>query len=455
MRTCNVQWGWPFPLWGEASQAVQDRLAMAMDQNIDYEKDVVLGFPGTTPLPEAVAAYHMFLGRQPNNIGYHTGPTPTEIGFAGTQGLEREVICAFGSLAGAGPDGVDGYVCSGGSEGNDCGIWMGSRRLTSDNLPRRHGGIVLLTSWLAHYSVKKHYQRLLDGAGEGPCGNRMNLMGVLPTNQYGELTPKIVAHEIKRYRNNGFQRFLLVLNAGTISMGSVDQIAAINAKLLELKQEDDFEAYIHVDGAFGGMLLPFLEPDLKFGFQNELVGSVSIDAHKMGYVPYGAGIFLCRKGYLNKYTRTDALYLGGHADYTVSGSRSGAAAAACWAAINALGSEGYRKRAEAARGVLDYLQQQLAAAFKGQVFFYPSRCNIQAVRFSEDLERALKIAEEQRGKSFCIPTDTFPTDFARSPLLTGAGNSHKVHRFLVTPTVTKEKVDIFISSLREALQIAA
>ena len=55
----------------------------------------------------------MFLGRQPNNIGYHTGPTPTEIGFAGTQGLEREVICAFGSLAGAGPDGVDGYVCSG------------------------------------------------------------------------------------------------------------------------------------------------------------------------------------------------------------------------------------------------------------------------------------------------------------------------------------------------------
>ena len=160
------------------------------------------------------------------------------------------------------------------------------------------------------------------------------------------------------------------------------------------------------------------------------------------------------KGYLNKYTRTDALYLGGHADRPFPFPVQGRLRLPVGGDQRARFPKG-TGAAEAARGVLDYLQQQPAAAFKGQAFFYLSRCTYRPVRFSEDLARALKIAEEQRGKSFCIPTDTFPTNLARSPLLTGAGNSHKVHRFLVTPTVTKEKVDIFIPSLREALQIAA
>ena len=51
---------------------------------------------------------------------------------------------------------------------------------------------------------------------------------------------------------------------------------------------------IHVDGASGGMIAPFLEPDLKWDFRLENVWSISTSGHKYGLVYPGVGWVIWR-----------------------------------------------------------------------------------------------------------------------------------------------------------------
>jgi tyrosine decarboxylase / aspartate 1-decarboxylase len=459
------EWSWRFPARGASKEDVSRKLTEALEHIINYDEDVVLGFPSTTPLEEALKAYEdafkayaMFAGRNPNNIGVHTNEARSESGFAGTQDLEKSVILALGDLAGADdPERqIEGYLTSGGSESNDHAIWMGDTKLK--RAEALHRGTVLWTSHLTHYSVQKHYHRLMENSMWHARAEIKNVMEVLPTNEYGELTPEIIRHEFQRFVKNNFRRFLIILNAGTITMGSVDRIDEICATIAEIKADfgtqDPIHTYVHVDGAYGGLVLPFWEPKFQFGFGNELVDSVSLDMHKMGYVPYPAGAFLCRKGYLQEYTLTEAAYLKDHKDYTVNGSRPGATAAACWAAINTLGREGYEQRLETCRKTLGYLQDQLKSLDETgeDVFLYPARLNIQAVRFSPRFQEAIRHAEDHRGEPFHIPTHELPLHLTLMPRIAiSMSGSCTVRRFIVTPTVTNETIDVFISALRAAL----
>jgi len=47
--------------------------------------------------------------------------------------------------------------------------------------------------------------------------------------------------------------------------------------------------HIHVDGASGAMIAPFVQPDLRWDFQVERVASISTSGHKYGLVYPGVG----------------------------------------------------------------------------------------------------------------------------------------------------------------------
>ncbi len=454
------------------------RLRQAAKENICYGRDPILGFPGTLPVKDAVEVLRKFSLKHPNNIGVHTGKEQPEAGFEGTHKLEREFIYTMGSLVGAAdPETqIDGYICMGGTEGNDHGMWLGRNRLFNSHSTAKQG-IAVLTSFLAHYSIVKHFGRLFpsffrDGRTNheehspgwfsltpSDCSSDdTNVLRVLPTNAEGELTGKIVDRAVREFHKNGYRRFLIVLTAGTTNLGSVDQIPEISSVLAELKKELCIGFHVHVDAAFGGFVLPFLEPEYPFGFQNDAVSSVSLDAHKMGYAPYSSGIFLCRKGLMERYTRTSAEYLRGRSDTTVCGSRSGSITAACWTAINRLGREGYRQRIQRCLSVRDYLRERLLEFNHdgvAQVELYPSRMNIQTVRFSNELKRALE-SEDSEGEPsikdrFCIPCDDFPPDMNNLPFdLTSIPEDKRVRvfRFTVMPHVTRKKIDQFVDELR-------
>jgi tyrosine decarboxylase/aspartate 1-decarboxylase len=100
---------------------------------------------------------------------------------------------------------------------------------------------------------------------------------------------------------------------------------------------------IHVDGAYGGYIYPFVTDNDHYTFKNSKVFSFSLDGHKMLQSPYGTGIYLVRKGYIHHAITEEANYVKGK-DYTLVGSRSGANAIAVWMIMRTYGSDGWKAK---------------------------------------------------------------------------------------------------------------
>jgi sphinganine-1-phosphate aldolase len=103
----------------------------------------------------------------------------------------------------------------------------------------------------------------------------------------------------------------------------------------------------HTDACLGGFILPFAKklgyPIPPFDFRLPGVTSLSVDTHKYGYAAKGTSVVLYRSAELRHYqyyTTTD--WPGGlYFSPTFAGSRPGALSAACWAALLAIGEQGY------------------------------------------------------------------------------------------------------------------
>jgi glutamate decarboxylase len=82
---------------------------------------------------------------------------------------------------------------------------------------------------------------------------------------------------------------------GTTFTGHADDIEGINKMLLELKEKEGLDIPIHVDGASGGFVWPFLYPDMKWDFRLEQVRSINASGHKYGLVYPGIGWLVFRE----------------------------------------------------------------------------------------------------------------------------------------------------------------
>ena len=103
----------------------------------------------------------------------------------------------------------------------------------------------------------------------------------------------------------------------------------------------------HVDACLGGFVLPWAEklgyPVNPFDFRLPGVTSISTDTHKFGYAAKGTSVILYRTPELRRYQYyTISDWPGGlYFSPTFAGSRPGALSAACWAAMLAMGEDGY------------------------------------------------------------------------------------------------------------------
>jgi glutamate decarboxylase len=82
---------------------------------------------------------------------------------------------------------------------------------------------------------------------------------------------------------------------GTTFTGHADDIAGINDMLVGLKHERDLDVPLHVDGASGGFVWPFLYPDTPWDFRLEQVRSINVSGHKYGLVYPGLGWLVFRE----------------------------------------------------------------------------------------------------------------------------------------------------------------
>jgi len=82
---------------------------------------------------------------------------------------------------------------------------------------------------------------------------------------------------------------------GTTFTGHADDIRGINDMLVALKQERGLDVPMHVDGASGGFVWPFLYPDSAWDFRLEQVRSINVSGHKFGLVYPGIGWLIFRE----------------------------------------------------------------------------------------------------------------------------------------------------------------
>jgi sphinganine-1-phosphate aldolase len=137
----------------------------------------------------------------------------------------------------------------------------------------------------------------------------------------------------------------IVGSACNYGYGTIDPIKELSTLAQERR------VGLHVDGCLGGFILPFgqdLGYDIPvFDFRIPGVTSISADTHKYGYAFKGTSTVLFRDKALRNaqyFFLTD--WSGGkYCSPGMDGSRSGGLLAATWAAMVALGRDGYRERA--------------------------------------------------------------------------------------------------------------
>ena len=81
---------------------------------------------------------------------------------------------------------------------------------------------------------------------------------------------------------------------GTTFTGHADDVVGINDLLLGLKNDKGLDVPLHIDGASGGFVWPFLYPDSKWDFRLEQVRSINASGHKFGMVYPGIGWLIFR-----------------------------------------------------------------------------------------------------------------------------------------------------------------
>jgi sphinganine-1-phosphate aldolase len=159
----------------------------------------------------------------------------------------------------------------------------------------------------------------------------------------------------------GRNTILIAASAPQYAHGVVDPIEEIGAYAQKKKIP------FHVDGCFGGFILPWLEklgcPLPVFDFRVPGVTSMSADVHKYGYAPKGSSVVVYRDmTYLKHQFFVSTDWPGGiYASPTMQGTRPGSAIATAWASLTAMGETGFMGLAREAMDAANRLRDGLRA----------------------------------------------------------------------------------------------
>lgn len=330
-----------------------------------------MGYPQTTPHPMALKAYEKYLPYNTNQVGVFSDIH--DLGSK-TRRMEYEVLHMLGGLYGI--DELDGYLTSGGTEGNIVGIWCGRNLLSK--LARK---IYIIKTDLTHSSVSK-------------AANIMNLPEInISCNERFVMDLEELRDKLLKISSSD-TGIILVATLGYTNTGTRDDILSASDILTEIEKLRGTKSYIHIDAAIGGMVYPFIDQDNVHFFAKKNVWSITIDPHKMGYQPFACGVFLGRKNLLLNI-ETECTYSRKHRERTLIGSRNGAAVVACWSTLMYMGGDGYRKTLNALIELKNFLLHRLEDKELIKIISNPPT-NMCTIQFSKCSEKRLPLELEEK-----------------------------------------------------------
>ncbi len=179
--------------------------------------------------------------------------------------------------------------------------------------------------------------------------------------QNGKLDIHDLEKKIKLASSTNTPILMIVSVCGTTEFGSIDPLDEIHQKL-KILQRDNLHIWHHIDAAYGGLFLSLLKtPDedtnlehSKFLSEHTCAAlraipesqSITIDPHKLAYVPYSSGCFLVRDPHEYQIHSENIPYLDfteekSRGQYTLEGSRSAAGSVATWLTAKSIGFNCY------------------------------------------------------------------------------------------------------------------
>ena len=378
-------------------ESIFENLKKFQDRDMSYESGRILSSMCTKPDPLAMEAYKMFIETNLGDPGL----------FPGTALMESEVVEMLGHLLHL--DNAAGHIVTGGTEAN-----IMAMTVAKYIFQEKHDGVPeIILPRSAHFSFKKIISMLSLKPVYVPLDENYRMDVSKIESLITENTMAIVAI------------------AGTTEMGMVDDIERIS----RIAHSNDI--YLHVDAAFGGFIIPFLDDEhkgnLNFDFKCKGVSSITIDPHKMGLAPVPAGGILFRfQEHLDKLS-VDTPYLTKNKQTTIVGTRAGAATAATWTLLKYYGMEGYRKIVKDAIGLTEYTYSRLNEMEHINVACKPQ---LNLISFTCDL----------------IDVDTLKKQLYDCGWRVSVAQTPHVLRLVLMPHVKREHIDNFLSDLGALLK---
>jgi glutamate decarboxylase len=278
------------------------------------------------------------------------------------------------------------------------------------------GGMALLWRWRAARKAAgadAAAPNLVMGANVQVCWEKFC--------RYWQVEPRLVPMEPGRLHLTGPEAAArcdentigVVAILGSTMDGSYEPVLEISQELDRLQATTGHDIPVHVDGASGGFIAPFLHPDLEWDFRVPRVASINTSGHKYGLVYPGVGWVIWRDApALPEDLIFRVNYLGGNMPtFALNFSRPGGQVAAQYYNFLRLGFEGYRSVQQTCQDVATHLSGQIAAMGPFELLTRGTELPVFAFKLRDPAAAGYTVydlSERLRQRGWLVPAYTFP-----------------------------------------------
>ncbi|MGO9500564.1 MAG: glutamate decarboxylase [Streptosporangiaceae bacterium] len=287
------------------------------------------------------------------------------------------------------------------------------------------GGMALLWRWRARRraaGASDTTPNLVMGTNVQVCWDKFC--------RYWQVEPRLVPMEAGRLHLTGPEAAAhcdentigVVAVMGSTQDGSYEPVAEISAHLEQLQADSGTDVPIHVDGASGGFVAPFLRPDLAWDFRVPRVASINASGHKYGLVYPGVGWIVWRDpACLPEDLVFKVNYLGGEMPtFALNFSRPGANIAAQYYNFVRLGFDGYRRVQQACQDVARHMSGRIAGLGPYELLSDGSDLPVFAFKLRDPDGAGYSVfdlSERLRQRGWLVPAYTFPANLENTAVI--------------------------------------
>ena len=271
---------------------------------------------------------------------------------------------------------------------------------------------------------------------------------------YWEVEMRLVPMEGDRY-NLCAEEAVKLCDENTIAVvavlgstydGSYEPVEEICEALDDLESRTGIDVPVHVDGASGAMIAPFLDKDLEWDFRLPRVASINCSGHKYGLVYPGVGWILWRNA---EALPEDLIfwvnYLGDNMPtFALNFSRPGSQVVAQYYNFLRLGFGGYERVQAYSRKVALYTSAAIAEMGPFELLTRGDELPVFAFKLKDGVENftVFDVSAALRERGWQVPAYTFPKNREDLAAL----------RIVVRRGFTMDVADMLLDDLRKKVK---